>query len=126
LFRWMLGAELDAKAVESSLPFGLLSAKPALRCPQGVGLELAGAYSARLGRCDQPGCLENSEVLNDSRQRHGQRLGELAHRRRSANQALDDGSPAGIRQGLEDPIEIQTVNHVPKYSTATQNSQAFT
>jgi hypothetical protein len=45
-------------------------------------------------------------MLDDRRQRHGQRPGELADRSRPAAQPVDHQPPSGIGEGLKEKIDL--------------------
>ena len=53
-----------------------------------------------------PLCLEHVQVLDDRRHRHRQRTGELADGRRSAGQTFDHRPPAGVRERLEEKVDL--------------------
>ena len=51
------------------------------------------------------GMIEHLQVLHYRRQRHVERLGQLAHRRRAAAEPLDDYPSPWVGQGLEHPVQ---------------------
>src|SRR5215218_7893217 len=105
-FRFVVAfGEVLTKAVEATLPARAPCADPSLRGPQRRRLDAAGPYAPNLLGADEAAHLQHLNVLYHRRQRHRQRLGELAHRGRSAAQALDDQHPAGIGQRVKDAIE---------------------
>ena len=56
------------------------------------------------------------EMLDDRRQRHGERLRKLAHRGRPAAKSLDHGPPARIGERLKHRIEgVLMLKHILKY-----------
>src|SRR5215207_3919677 len=122
-FRFVVAfGEVLTKAVEATLPARAPCADPSLRGPQRRRLDAAGPYAPNLLGADEAAHLQHLNVLYHRRQRHRQRLGELAHRGRSAAQALDDQHPAGIGQRVKDAIERlmpgALVKHSLKYTGA--------
>ena len=68
-------------------------------------------------------CHINREVLHHGRERHGERLRELAHRRRAEGQLLHHASPRRIGQRLEHQIElVRLVKHSLKYRRSGSQS----
>ena len=55
--------------------------------------------------------LQHLEVLNDPRERHVQRLREVADRCRPPAQPLDDRPARGVRERVEDPVDGGLVKH---------------
>jgi hypothetical protein len=86
--------------------------EPGLGLRQHVAVELAMAHAPHLLGADEPAGLEQLHVLHDGRERHHQRLGQLAHRRVATRQPVDDGAAGGIGQCLEDAIERLMLKHV--------------
>ena len=68
-------------------------------------LETACADAADLLGADQAALLQHVDVLDDGRQRHRERLGELADRGRALAQPGDDRAPARVGEGTEGPVE---------------------
>ena len=50
--------------------------------------------------------FEHVQVLDDRRHRHRQWTGELADGRRSAGQTFDHRPPAGVRERLEQKVDL--------------------
>jgi hypothetical protein len=55
---------------------------------------------------DEPAVFEHVQVLDDRRHRHRQRASELADGRWSAGQTFDHRSPAGVRERLEQKVDL--------------------
>src|SRR6266566_4878244 len=53
------------------------------------------------------GSFEDSHMLEDGRQRHRERLRQLAHRHRPAAEPLDDRAPGRVGEGLEDEVQVR-------------------
>jgi hypothetical protein len=55
---------------------------------------------------EQAGALENRKVLHESGQRHIGALRELAHRRGTNRETLENRAPRGVRQRREHSIQV--------------------
>ena len=106
-----LGQEVG-EAVEVLLPPGPPGRQPLLGRAQARRLDLHGADTADLLRLHQPGGLEHLHVLDDRGQRHGERLRQLAHRRRAVAEPFDDGTAGRIGEGLEGVVEHRGIRIV--------------
>ena len=72
----------------------------------------------RLGALDKAGADQHVEMLHHRRQRHGERLGNRAHRQAVlAREPLENCSPGRIGERCEGAIEMgfRIVNHQVKY-----------
>ena len=77
-----------------------------------MGREPAAALPPHLPIADQPGAPEHTHVLEERRQRHPVRAGQLAHRGLAVHELLEDGTPDGIGEGGEGVVEHGLiVNH---------------
>ena len=66
---------------------------------------------------DDAAVLEDLEVLDDRGERHVERLGQLADRRRAAREAVDHRAPRRIGQRVEHAVERGVmVKHMLDYS----------
>jgi hypothetical protein len=70
----------SGKAVEPFGPEALVAAEPVHRLLHRLGGQPAGHGAAGFGARDQPGIRQHVEMLHDRRQRHRERLRQLAHR----------------------------------------------
>src|ERR1017187_1012122 len=70
--------QVVAEPVEASLPAGPALGDPVLGSAERGRLDAAGADPASLLRTHQPACLKHLDVLDNRRQRHRQRPGQLA------------------------------------------------
>ena len=67
---------------------------------------------------DQPGALEDREMLHEARERHRRVLGERPDRGRAARKPLDDGAAGRVGKRREDAVEVRRasggliVNHM--------------
>jgi len=96
-----------AESIEASLPGRPPLLDPAARDRQRAAVDLAGPDAADLLGPDEPARLEDGDVLEDGRQRHRERLRQLAHRHRPAAEPLDDRAPGRVGEGLEDEIQLR-------------------
>ena len=60
--------------------------------------------------------MQNAQMLDESRQRHAERLGELADRAVAEPEPREHGTPSGIGERTEDRVEplARIVNHKVK------------
>jgi hypothetical protein len=100
----ILGEDV-AEAIEAALPECASLGDPLLGGAQGSGSDGEGADTADFFGMDEAAGLQDLEVLDDRGERHGQGLGELADGRRAAGKAIDQGTPSGVGEGLEEAIE---------------------
>jgi len=98
--------EVLAETVEALLPGGAPLGDPALRGSQRTGLNGAGANPSHLFRADEPAVFEHVQVLDDRWHRHRQGASEFADGRRSAGQTFDHRPPAGVRERLEQKVDL--------------------
>ena len=70
-----------------------------------VGIDSAGPHAAPLFRSDQPRCFEHREMLEKGGEPHGERFGELRHRRRALQQAADHRAPRRVGECVKDGVE---------------------
>ncbi len=79
--------------------------------PFGLGhlpsLEAKAVLPTLDGAPDQPGVLEDPDVLADGRLREPEASRRLPNRRRPLGQTLDDRPPCRVRQGEEAAIELR-------------------
>src|SRR5580704_8599504 len=104
------------QAVEPLLPDHALAADPVLDGRERDRLQMTGAHTADLFGPDQPARFQNLKMLQDRRQRHGQRLGQLADGGGATAEPLHDGPPGRVRQGMKHTVERGTiVSHRTNY-----------
>src|SRR3954470_20676186 len=79
--------------------------------------ELAGPHAPDLLRGDEPGLLQDADVLLDAREGHAKPVGEVGDRSVGPPELLEDAAPGGVRERVERGIEACTVilNHVAQY-----------
>ena len=93
-----------AQPVQPGVPEFLVALEPFERAFHRTGLELAAHDAADLFAFDEPRILENGQMLDDSRQRHADRRGELADRTLAMPEPDQDRAPRRIGERAEDGI----------------------
>src|SRR5438093_8991852 len=81
---WFLGFELVEQGIEAlvvALPQPAVAFQPPGGFAEPLGLEAAGPPLRVAAARDQAGALQDSEVLGDRGLAHGERVGQLRHRR---------------------------------------------
>jgi hypothetical protein len=72
---------------------------------QGTALKLTAHHAAGFFPLDESGVLQNAKMLDEARQRHAERLGELADRALSAAEPRKHRAPRGVGERAEDCVE---------------------
>jgi hypothetical protein len=100
--------------IQAGVPEGLVSPQPFVGCAQRCGIQMAHMDAAKHLARDEAGAFERLDVLGRRRQRHAQRLGQLANGLLALRQAMEHLPPRRVTQGVEDGIELGFVkfNHV--------------
>src|SRR4051812_38805892 len=110
--------EVDTEPVGLMLCRRPLFAEPEVEHVESAGPKAYGADASVLLRCDDPGILEDAQVLHERRQRHRERFRKLGYDRRGDRQPFHDSATRGIREGAEYGVELVVIlRHVPKYCT---------
>ena len=115
-----------AQPIQPRVPEFLVALEPFERGFHRTGLELAAHDPASLFAFDQTRILENGQMLDDSRQRHADRRGQLADRALAMPEPDQDRAPRRIGKRAEDGIEParRIVNHKVKCARESRGSQA--
>jgi hypothetical protein len=110
-----------AQAVEPRIPEFLVALQPRERGLQCTAFELTAHHAAGLFSLDEPRILQNAQMLDESRQRHAERLGQLADRAVAVPELGEHGTPSGIGERTEDRVEplARIVNHKVKCARAS-------
>jgi len=98
-----------AEAVEAALPGGFSVLNPLFHGGKSFRFNAAGAYAACFFGVHQAAFFENLQVLDDSRERNGQRLGQLRDGDGRFAEALDDGAARGVAERVEDAVDAGRV-----------------
>jgi hypothetical protein len=99
--------EITRERVELVGPELLVVSDPGCRLLHRLGLQRALHDAPCLRALDKAGILEHAQVLQESRQRHIVRRGELAHRPAPAFAQLGEHVPPGpVGERGEDRIEL--------------------
>jgi hypothetical protein len=109
------------QAVEPRIPELLVALQPRERGLQRTALELTAHHAAGLFPLDEPRILQNAEMLDESRKRHAEWLGQLPDRAVAMPELGEHGTPRGIGERAEDRVEplARIVNHKVKCTRAS-------
>lgn len=103
--------------IETIGPKTLIAIEPIVGLLHRLGAQGAGDDAAALLAGDEAGVGQDVEMFHHRRQRHGERLGELAHRDAFAFAELrEQRAPRGVGKGREGAVEGggRIVNHMVK------------
>src|SRR5262249_39756660 len=118
--------QVFVESIETFLPELSVVLHPVGDLAQRAGVELAGTPLRVAAARDEPGPLEDLEVLGDRGEAHVKRLRELRHRRLALHQALENGAPCRIGERGEGQAERVHCNRPPSQAhgidTATSTS----
>jgi hypothetical protein len=116
---WVVVLHKGGKAVEIVGPEALVAVEPVHRLLHRFRGEPACDDAAGLLACDQAGIRQHIEMLHDRRQRHRERLGELADRKPVAvGKPRQQRAPRWVRQRGKGAVQelirglIVTLNHM--------------
>src|SRR6187402_1589042 len=86
---------------------------------QSARAELAGPHAPDLLRGDEPGLLQDADVLLHAREGHVELLGKVRDRSVGTAELLQNAASGGIRERGERVIEagLPILNHVVQYTT---------
>ncbi len=87
------------------MPERLRVVEPAIHRTKPTHVELAALHAAMLHGGHQPGRLEDAQVLEDGRQRHVERLGQLADRRPAAGQPRQHGAARRVGERAKHRVQ---------------------
>ena len=121
----LLVLQKRVQAVEARVPEFFVALQPIHRSFQRTALELTAHHAAGLATHDEPGIFQNTEMLDESRQRHRERLRELADRTFAALEPGEHGTARGIGEGAENRVEPagRIVNHKVKCERQSKSCQ---
>src|SRR3954452_17783865 len=91
--------------VEACVPELAVPLEPCRLFLQSARAELAGPHAPELLRGDEPGLLQDADVLLHAREGHVELLGEVRDRSVGTSQLLQNAAPRGIRKRGERGVE---------------------
>jgi hypothetical protein len=94
-----------AQSIELRVPEFLVALEPRNGALQGAAFKLAADNAASFLSLDEPGVLQDAEMLHESGQRHAERLGQLSHGVLAPAKLRKDGASRRISKRAEDPVE---------------------
>src|SRR3954469_24198266 len=105
--------------VETCVPELAVPLEPCRLVLQSARAELAGPHAPELLRDDEPGVLQDADVLLHARESHVELLGKVRDRSFGTSQLLQNAAPGGIRERGERGIEAgaRILNHPVQYRT---------
>jgi hypothetical protein len=95
----------SAEAIELRIPEHFVMPQPGKRAGGRALPQRATHHPPRLASRDEPGLLEDAEMLDEPGQRHPVRRRQLAHRAFAVAQVRKDGTARGIGERAEHGIE---------------------
>src|SRR6476659_4453912 len=103
--------------VEACVPEVAVPLEPCRLFLQSARAELAGPHAPELLRGDEPGLLQDPDVLLHAREGHVELLGKVRDRSVGTSQLLQDAASGGIRERGERGIEAgsRILNHQVQY-----------
>jgi hypothetical protein len=106
--------EIALERVESGFPESAVVIEPLGGLADRLWRELASNEATFLAPHDDAGVFEHREVFHETRERHAERLGELASRGAAVGELRDDGPAGRIGECGEDTAErvVSILNHM--------------
>src|SRR6185437_15531456 len=117
---------MRGQSLETAFPEAAIEGEPLRGLADRRGIEAAAAMLAVAAALDEPGALEHTQMPRDRRQRDGEGLGQLPHRRLARGEPRQDGAPRRIRKRGKGQVESgrgghdltdRTINISVKYQT---------
>src|SRR5712692_1859076 len=105
--------------VEACVPELAVPLEPCRLFLQSARADLAGPHTPELLRGDEPGLLQDADVLLHAREGHVELLGKVRDRSVGTSQLLQNAASGGIRERGERGIEasLRILNHSVQYIT---------
>src|SRR5436190_13911982 len=105
--------------VEAFVPAPAVPLEPHRLVLQSARAQPARPHAPRLLRGDEPGPLQNADVLLHARERHVERLGKVRDRSVGSSELLQNATPRGVRERGERSIKSgrHILNHMVQYLT---------
>src|SRR5215813_13680629 len=104
--------------VEACVPELAIPLDPGRLFLQSARADLAGAHAPDLLRGDEPGLLQDADVLLHAREGHAEPLGKVRDRSLGAAELLQNAASGGVRERGERVIEagLRILNHTVQYT----------
>src|SRR5215813_10468358 len=104
---------------EACVPELAVPLEPARLFLEAAGAELAGPHAPDLSRGDEPGLLQDTDVLLHAREGHVELHGKVRDRGLGTPKLLQNAAPGGVRERGERGVEagIHILNHMVQYVT---------
>src|SRR5512145_1433177 len=105
--------------VEACVPELAVPLNPCRLFLQSARADLAGPHAPDLLRCDEPGLLQDADVLLHAREGHVELLGQVSDRGFCTSELLQNAASGGVRERGERGIEagFRILNHMVQYVT---------
>jgi len=87
-------------------PLAAALVQPTLKSLERFRLDPAGAHAALFLRGDELAIFQKLHMLHNSCEGHVQWRSDLAYGFWTRSQLLDNGAPSGVREGLENVVEV--------------------
>ena len=84
-----------------------MAVQPLERAPEGAALQTAAHHAADLVAGDEPGVLQDAQMLDEAGERHAEWLGQLADRLLAAAEPGQHRAPRGIGERAEHGVELR-------------------
>ena len=103
-----------------------MAVQPLERAPEGAALQTAAHHAADLVAGDEPGVLQDAQMLDEAGERHAERRGQLADRTLALPQLREDGAPRRVGERAEHGVEAGgvIVNHLVHFTRRDRRRQA--
>ena len=105
---WMVVDKL-LEPVGAAFPKGALLGQPSFDGSKRLLFDGADPHAAHLARPDPAALFQEADVLHEGRQRHVERLRQVADARRAAAQPPQHGPAGGIGKRLEDAVQLPRI-----------------
>src|SRR5499426_3745143 len=114
--------------VEACVPELAIPLDPGRLFLQSARAELAGPHAPDLLRGDEPGLLQDADVLLHARERHVELPGKIGDRSICTSDVLQNAASGGVRERSERGIEagLRMLNHLVQYARSVGDMQGET
>src|SRR5881392_512814 len=111
--------------VEACVPELAIPLDPGRLFLQSARADLAGSHAPDLLRHDEPGLLQDADVLLHAREGHVELLGKVRDRSVCTSELLQNATPRGVRERGERSIKSgrHILNHMVQYNASVRGMQ---